>query len=155
MIQNDDDAIKCPSSTPCAETIGRDVQNVSLVRNGSTSITVLDYSLLSASVGDFFRIAGDVYQITGIFANGVFEIHTPFSGGFTDVTVGFYAPRPTECIKATDSASDMDLYLERRGDEGHISHDAGTDLFEVAKVTLNPGVSWAVTFKHEIFQDAV
>jgi hypothetical protein len=55
-------------------------------------------------------------------------------------------------VSAGFTASEMSNYLNNR--DGHISHSTG-DLFEVAKQTLSPGVSWIVTFKHEIFQDEV
>jgi hypothetical protein len=179
----DGDALKCSSQSKCVDEIGTDVQNISLVSNngeaitatdgnfaiayvgkhstnvnvvvkhGSVSITVLDTMTATPSVGDIFRIAGEVYQIAGVFANGAYDLHTAFKGGFADVTVAYYAPRPTTCVNASFTATQMDTYLEAIGDAS-TSND-GQDLFDVVKQTLNPGESWVVNFKHGIFKDEV
>jgi len=180
MLQNNNDRLECPTS--CSSVLGNDVQNVSIasnngeqftggkfsavyvgkhsvtvnvvVKHGSASITVLDTNIVSANIGSVFRIAGDVYQVTAAYANGAYEVHTPFKGGFNDVTVAYHAERPSTCVDMASNSPHTDMQDLLNGITLSPA-SAGNNKVEVVTQSLNPGMAWLVTFSHAVFQDDV
>jgi hypothetical protein len=176
---HDDKPDEC--ETNCTLTIGLDVQKMLLMSNNleppndgkfalsyvgkqskvklylmvkalSSSITVLNSNTpVVIEVGDLLRIADTVYQIVKKYSDGVYDLHTPFKGGFTDVTQAFYSKRPTTCLDFNATASVVDSYIESLDDFTGL----GLDPIDVSGEKLTLGKSWLITFNQAVFTEDV
>ena len=183
MVEDDNTVVTCANN--CSITIGEEVQNVTVasgngfdldggsfmllyvgkqtrntflvVREESDVVTLLDYNLTVAA-NDFFRIAGQLYQVESVNSSDTIILTTVFTGGFSDITKAYYIPCPSNSgggISTLDhdaTAAEVEAHL----DSQFIGmYPLYSDIFTVARKPAVNGYSWLVTFAGEMFTDNV
>jgi hypothetical protein len=184
MIVDDNQAVDC--HVACQYSIGVEVQNVTvtsgngfqldggsfhllyvgkqtrncfmIVTQDSATVTMLDLTI-TVAVGDFFRIAGSVYQVESVQSNyNLITLTTPFRGGFSDVSMAFHIPQPLQgnglpwTLPYNANSSQVQQYLTSQLIGLYSQYST---IFKVSRQSLEFGYSWLVTFCGEMFNEDV
>ena len=173
MLKEENSPVDCLVN--CSRTIGEEVQVVGLkstngdvfdggefsllyvgeqsghafvqVRHGRNDISILDTNT-SYAVGDFIRISGTVFQITGDDAAGNVTLNMAFVGGHSDAVMAYIASAPSTCLPHDASAAAVDTYLEGLFQSDYPLYN---DIFDVTWEPNDWGNEWIVTFQGEMF----